>query len=91
MYYLNQELPLDSFDEDQFSYQILPSRLQYKTHYIRQFNCWSFRCSWSIACRRYIYIYTGEMTLYWNGAKYTTGRPVKIESTTLHLSYKACL
>ena len=32
---------------------------QYKTHFSRQLNCWSLRCSWSIACRRcsnYIFI-----------------------------------
>ena len=33
--------------------------LEYKTHRSRQWNCWSLRCSWSIACRRcsnYIFI-----------------------------------
>ena len=30
----------------------LPSSLQYKTHFSSQWNCWSLRCSWSIACRR---------------------------------------
>ena len=37
----------------------LPSNLQYKLHLCRQWNCWSLRCSWSIACRRcpnYIFI-----------------------------------
>ena len=38
---------------------LLPSSLSYKTHLSRQFNCWSLRCSWSIACQRcsnYIFI-----------------------------------
>ena len=30
----------------------LPSNLYYKTHFNRQLIGWSFRCSWSIACRR---------------------------------------
>ena len=37
----------------------IPSSLQYKTHFSRQLNCRSLRCSWSIACRRcsnYIFI-----------------------------------
>ena len=37
----------------------LPSSLWYKTHFSRQWNCRSLRCSWSIACRRcsnYIFI-----------------------------------
>ena len=37
----------------------VPSSLWYKMHFSRQLNCWSLRCSWSIACRRcsnYIYI-----------------------------------
>ena len=39
--------------------QIEPSSLKYKTHFSWQLNCWSLRCSWSIACRRcsnYIFI-----------------------------------
>ena len=37
----------------------LPWNLWYKLHLIRQWNCRSFRCSWSIVCRRcsnYIFI-----------------------------------
>ena len=37
----------------------LPSSLLYKWHLSRQINCWSLRCSWSIACRccsNYIFI-----------------------------------
>ena len=30
----------------------IPSDLLYKSHLSRQLNCWSLRCSWSIACRR---------------------------------------
>ena len=30
----------------------LPSIFLYKTRFNRQLNCWSLRCSWSIACRR---------------------------------------
>ena len=33
--------------------------VKYKTHTRRQYNCWSLRCSWNIACRRcsnYIFI-----------------------------------
>ena len=29
----------------------VPSSLWYKWHLCRQLNCWSLRCSWSIACR----------------------------------------
>ena len=28
----------------------IPSSLEYKTHFSSQLNCWSLRCSWSIAC-----------------------------------------
>ena len=31
---------------------VLPSNLWFKTHLNRQYNCWSLRCSWSIADRR---------------------------------------
>ena len=31
----------------------LPASLSYKSHLSRPLNCWSLRCSWSIACRRY--------------------------------------
>ena len=37
----------------------LPPNLQYKSHMNRQWNYWSLRCSWSIACRHcsnYIFI-----------------------------------
>ena len=37
----------------------LPSSLQYETHFSWQLNCWSLRCSWSIAyrcCSNYIFI-----------------------------------
>ena len=37
----------------------LPSNLEYKLHLSRQYNCWSLRCSCSIACRHcsnYIFI-----------------------------------
>ena len=37
----------------------MPSNLWYKSHLSRQWNCWSFRCICSIACRRcsnYIFI-----------------------------------
>ena len=40
-------------------YSYLPSSLQYKTHFKRQLNCWSLRCSWSSACwccSNYIFI-----------------------------------
>ena len=30
----------------------LPSNIWYKSHICRQLNCWSLRCSWSIACWR---------------------------------------
>ena len=38
---------------------LLPWNLSYKTHLCRQETCWSFRCSWSIACQRcskYVFI-----------------------------------
>ena len=45
----------------------IPSILQYKTHFSRQLNCWSLRCSWSIACRRYSnYIFILHLTLGFN-------------------------
>ena len=45
----------------------LPSSLQYKTHFSRQLNCWSLRCSWSIACRRCSnYICILQLTLGFN-------------------------
>ena len=39
--------------------QQLPSNFSYKPHLVRKFNCYSLRCSWSIACRRcsnYIFV-----------------------------------
>ena len=33
-------------------FQILPSNIKYKWHLSRQYNCWSPRRSWNIACRR---------------------------------------
>ena len=29
----------------------VPPKLWYKSHLIRQYICWSLRCSWSVACR----------------------------------------
>ena len=41
----------------------VPSSLSYKTHFSRQWNCRSLRCSWSIACRRCSnYIFILELT-----------------------------
>ena len=37
----------------------MPSNPYYKSHIIRQWNCWSLTCSWGIACQRcsnYIFI-----------------------------------
>ena len=47
----------------------LPSSLKYfKTHFSRQLNCWSLRCSWSIACRRCSnYIFILNLTPGFNG------------------------
>ena len=46
----------------------VPSSLQYKTHFSRQLNCWSLRCSWSIACRRCSnYIFILNLTPGFNG------------------------
>ena len=42
-----------------FSHYHIPSSLGYKAHFSRQLNCWSLRCSLSIACWRcsnYIFI-----------------------------------
>ena len=37
-------------------------------HFIRQLNCWSLRCSWSIACRRCSnYIFIPNLTPGFNG------------------------
>ena len=46
----------------------IPSSLQYKTHFSGQLNCWSLRCSWSIACRRCSnYIFILNLTPGFNG------------------------
>ena len=46
----------------------IPSSLLYKTHFSRQLNCWSRRCSWSIPCRRCSnYIFILELTHGFNG------------------------
>ena len=46
----------------------LPSSLLYKVHFSRQLNCWSLRCSWSIACRRCSnYIFILNLTPDFNG------------------------
>ena len=37
-------------------------------HFSRQLNCWSFRCSWSIVCRRcFNYIFILNLTPGFNG------------------------
>ena len=47
---------------------IIQPNLQYKSHFSRQLNCWSFRCSWSIACRRCSnYIFVLDLTPGFNG------------------------
>ena len=46
----------------------VPSSLQYKTHFSRQLNCWSLRCSWSIVCRHCSnYIFILNLTPGFNG------------------------
>ena len=46
----------------------IPSNLQYKVHLIRQWNCWSLRCGWSIAYRRcFNYIFILDLTPGFNG------------------------
>ena len=48
----------------------LPERLMYRqvSNIIRQLNCWSLRCSWSIACRRCSnYIFIINLTPGFNG------------------------
>ena len=46
----------------------LPSSLKYKTLLSRQLNCWSLRCSWSIACQRCSnYIFILHLTPGFNG------------------------
>ena len=51
------------------SITLLPSNLQYKTRLSRHWNCWSLRCSWSIACRWYSnYIFILDLTPGFNGA-----------------------
>ena len=46
----------------------LPSSVKYKPHLNKQFNCWSLRCSWSIACRRCSnYIFILNLTPGFNG------------------------
>ena len=49
-------------------YERLPSNPWFKTHFSRQQNCWSFRCSWCIAsryCSNYIFIF--DLTRGFNG------------------------
>ena len=43
------EIILMRFDTHQLGLKI-PSNLWYKSHFSRQLNSWSLRCSWSIAC-----------------------------------------
>ena len=45
------------------NYNVIPSSLKYKSHFSRRFNCWSLRCSWSIACRFPYEPCTGMVTL----------------------------
>ena len=46
----------------------LPSSLWYKTHFGKQLDCWSLRCSWSIVCRRCSnYIFILNLTPGFNG------------------------
>ena len=46
----------------------IPSSLKHKAHFSRQLNCWSLRCSWSIACQRCSnYIFILNLTLGFNG------------------------
>ena len=46
----------------------IPSSLWYKTHFSSQLNCWSLRCSWSIACRHCSnYIFILNLTPGFNG------------------------
>ena len=57
---------LDLSDAE-YSFSV-PSSLWYKTHFSRQLNCWSLRCSWSIACRRCSnYIFILNLTPGFNG------------------------
>ena len=48
----------------------LPQNLRYKTHFSRQWNCWSVRCSWS--CSNYIFII--DLTPDFNRLARTTAR-----------------
>ena len=53
----------------------LPSSLLYKPHLSRQLNCWSLRCSWSIACRRCSnYIFILSLTPVFNGLSRDNGK-----------------
>ena len=46
----------------------LRSKFLYKPHPSSQYNCWSLRCSWSIACRRCSnYIFIPDLTPGFNG------------------------
>ena len=48
--------------------KLLRSNLYYKSHFSRQWNWWSLRCSWRIACRRcFNYIFIGDLTPGFDG------------------------
>ena len=54
--------------EDSLSFACYHQISKYKTHFSRQLNCWSLRCSWSIACRRCSnYIFILNLTPGFNG------------------------
>ena len=50
--------------------------LWYKTHFSRQFNCWSLKCSWSLTCRRCSnYIFILHLTLGLNTLRKDNCKP----------------
>ena len=62
--------PFRTGAHDGFSMSLsyVPSSLLYKTHLSRQYNWWSLRWSWSIACRRCSnYIFILNLTAGFNG------------------------
>ena len=58
-----------------YIYIYTPSSLWYKTHLSGQLNCWSLRCSWSIACRRCSnYILIIDLIPVFNGLSRDNGK-----------------
>ena len=63
--YCGMELAVDQW-LTLFDYPV-PSNLWYKSHLKRQWNCWSLRCSWRIACQHCSNYIIRDLTPSFNG------------------------